>query len=527
MTSVGNAPVGTAPVAAAQDARAYVSLTLYGLAFAVLAIHFASYLGYAVPAIFYPYELDYGEGIVWQQAMLMPGARMYGDITRFPFIVFHYPPLYHLSFRAIAALGVDPLVAGRGLSLLSTLAAALVAAGMAFEVSRERCGRFASTAGAAVAALGVFCCWPVALWSVVLRVDMLALALCFLGVWCAMRSTARPALIYASVLLFVLAVWTKQTCIAAPLAAVPIMFVRDRRRTLAACGLGVALSVAALLVMLWATGGRFLQHILAYNVNRYDIRLAVHLILPEWPQIFFLMLAITALVVGWRRLASDREWIRLADIGRDLHDNATVRAMAMISLYFVTSMAMLGTLGKSGGGANYLIEPMCVWAVLIGGLFASTLPVPTTPRPAGRPRSAVLAVLLPVGIIFQAVLIPATRNYGQSDPARLACMSELQTMVVQAQRPVLSDDMVLLMKAGREVPWEPSIFAELASTGRWDERRIVDMLDAHAFAFIVTDGQRGDPVYDSRYTQGVDRAITTAYPRTEAYCTHTVHLPPA
>ena len=38
----------------------------------------------------YPFG-DYGEGIVWQQALLIPGPRMYGQIDHLPFLVFHYP----------------------------------------------------------------------------------------------------------------------------------------------------------------------------------------------------------------------------------------------------------------------------------------------------------------------------------------------------------------------------------------------------------------------------------------------------
>jgi hypothetical protein len=35
-----------------------------------------------------------------------PGPRMHGPIDHLPFIVFHYPPAYHLASRAVMALGV-------------------------------------------------------------------------------------------------------------------------------------------------------------------------------------------------------------------------------------------------------------------------------------------------------------------------------------------------------------------------------------------------------------------------------------
>src|SRR6201987_479797 len=73
----------------------------------------------------YPFGIDYGEGIVWQQALLIPGPRMYGPIDRLPFIVFHYPPVYHLVSRPVMAFGVDPLAAGRMVSVASTAVIAI------------------------------------------------------------------------------------------------------------------------------------------------------------------------------------------------------------------------------------------------------------------------------------------------------------------------------------------------------------------------------------------------------------------
>jgi hypothetical protein len=70
--------------------------------------------------------MDYGEGIVWQQALLIPGDRMYASIDAYPFIVFHYTPVYHLFARLIAHLGLDNLTSGRLLSLASMLSIAIV-----------------------------------------------------------------------------------------------------------------------------------------------------------------------------------------------------------------------------------------------------------------------------------------------------------------------------------------------------------------------------------------------------------------
>ena len=59
---------------------------------------------------------------------------------------------------------------------------------------------------------------PVVTWAPFMRVDMLAVALSLFGLVAAFKALERPRLIYLAALLFVAAVYTKQTSIAAPAA---------------------------------------------------------------------------------------------------------------------------------------------------------------------------------------------------------------------------------------------------------------------------------------------------------------------
>jgi len=97
--------------------------------------------------------------------------------------------------------------------------------------------------------------------------------------------------------------------------------------------------------------------------------------------------------------------------------------------------------------------------------------------------------------------------------------------IARAKKPVLSDDMVLLLRAGKEVPWEPAIFAELANRGRWDQKLIIDRINSREFAMIVTSGHRGSLPFDARYTPEVSRAIEAAYPYIEQVAGRTVRSP--
>jgi hypothetical protein len=99
------------------------------------------------------------------------------------------------------------------------------------------------------------------------------------------------------------------------------------------------------------------------------------------------------------------------------------------------------------------------------------------------------------------------------DPEFRREYTELMAMTKRATKPVLSEDMVLLMQAGKEVPWEPAIISELSSKGLFDERKVVGMIETHALAFAVATGKPGDALFDKRYSPAVSAALAKAYPK--------------
>ena len=100
------------------------------LLFAVIAMAFVfqRFLAEGYGAVQFGWQLDYGEGIVWEQMRLMVAGRGYGAIDGLPAIVFHYPPLFHMVTAALAAVtGLDALAVGRSVSIGSTLLIGLFA----------------------------------------------------------------------------------------------------------------------------------------------------------------------------------------------------------------------------------------------------------------------------------------------------------------------------------------------------------------------------------------------------------------
>jgi hypothetical protein len=344
-----------------------------------------------------------------------------------------------------------------------------------------------------------------------MRVDILAIAFSFLGVLVAIHQPLRLWTACLGMALFVAAIFTKQTSIAAPVATLAVLGVINRHIALRVCVFGFALALVLLLVMMWLTDGRFLLHILRYNVNRFNWHRPYWVLRRQWPQFGFLTLAI-ACIVHYLRLVRRLNARGLAALRVLVAHN---RIVAVFGFYLGTSTVMLVTLGKSGGASNYLVEWMCVWSVLSGIFVATEVDSALTFASRGiiesHPMKAVLMLLPPLLLLAEVGITRAPSIAGEVDAQNLKQQNQLVERIRTAQQPVLSDDMVLLLKAGKQVPWEPAIFAELANLGEWDQNLIIDMIRAHRFAYIINN-QRELSFYKDRFNPAVDEAIEAAYP---------------
>ena len=534
MTPVQNPTASVGAGRAGLDGAALVCRVLFALALLGLAIHFVAYAYGAVQAVLYPYELDYGEGIVWQQALLIPTGgppgTMYGDVNTFPFLVFHYPPLYHLVVRAVSALGPNMLLAGRAVSLIATLAACLLGGAIAFMCARGMCSRRNAVIGALAACLAFPCCWPVVAWSYLMRVDMLAAALSLAGMWLALHDRPAPASLFRvldlAAIAFAAAIFTKQTSLAAPAATMAIMAAADPRRAARACALGAGVSLLALGALSWATEGRFLTHVVSYNVNRFSLGVALQSLREEAQvHLVYVVCAVIALAAAWRRHGrgiANRGW---AAYRSRLRVDRPVRAMSILALYVVLSTMLSLLAGKSGAAVNYYIEWLAGLAMLTGIAVGVTLEAATTPGARAFLHN-LYGVAIPALILLQAARMPATLGFDLDlgAPSNRG-LGTLVDRIRAAENPVLSDDMVLTMLAGKVVPWEPAIITELASRGQWDERQAVEMIDGHRFAFVIVTGQEGEFMFDARHSPAVVAALRRAYPHAEEVAGRTVLTP--
>jgi hypothetical protein len=98
-------------------------------------------------------------------------------------------------------------------------------------------------------------------------------------------------------------------------------------------------------------------------------------------------------------------------------------------------------------------------------------------------------------------------------------------MVRAATKPIISDDMVLLVRNGKEVYIEPAIIGEGSALGSFDQRPLIRDVLAGKFAFFLTAGEAGDRIFDNRYSPEFAKAVDRAYPRKIRLLGRTIHLP--
>ncbi|WP_242181855.1 hypothetical protein [Sphingomonas sp. CARO-RG-8B-R24-01] len=504
------------PPASRPDWRRWALRCGIAVALALLAADLAKLLYLAATAIPYRYDLDYGEGIVWQQMINIVGGQGYAPLGVFPAIVYHYPPVYYLVVHGLASLfGTDGLATGRMVSLLSTLVSMGLVGYLAY-AAMPSCRPRPARLVAALIAGGCLASAPTILsWASLMRVDMLAGAFSLGGLALTLGAWKRPMRIALAALCFVLAVYTKQTSIAAPAAAFATLWLVRPRAGWILFGWCAALGLGTLAGLSLMSHGGFLRHTLLYNLNRVDLPRVQILEYVILSQISTVAVAILGVGATWQRLrptAVVRLRTRLAARPGDF-------AACLLAVFLAIKTAMLPMVMKSGASDNYLIEWLYAVAVFVG---IGALPVIQAARPAGRwPRLFLIAVVV-VGIptqAYRALVADSERDMATTPYDRIAAR------IARSPRPVVSDAMVLLIRGGQPVRWEPAIAAELGHAGLYDEAAFARRIRAKQFGFFVTVGNRGERIYDERYNPVVADAIDAAYPRLEQHGQLVLHLP--
>jgi hypothetical protein len=473
-------------------------LLFLAVALTLVIVRFAVLVKLALP---YPYELDYGEGINWQQMRMLVAGQGYAPLAPYPAMIFHYPPLALLLAAGLASTGIDELLAGRLMATMFALISVALAGMVTVQLDRRPDGRW----GGLVTAASLLGTLPFLIWSVIFRVDMPFLALSFAGLLLGMRALQRPALVHAAALCFAAAIYAKQTALAAPVAVFAVLWLVRPRVALAGMATGLAAAGLALVAISAATHGEFLRQIVTYNINKLSAVAGQDI--PVVTGMHFGLLAAAVIGFGPRframvRMARGQGWLKL------WRADPSQAQLAMVAIYLALATAMLAMVFKTGSAVNYFLE----WTTLVA--IGAGLGVADFVRRSRTGAFDLWRAAAPCLVAAQALASWAL--FEDDYPQRAAQRPDLDRLAAAiraAPGPIFSDDMVIVLRSGKPMVLEPAVFYEAPEQGILDDRPVLDMLARHAFSLVMTEGSPGDPLFDSRYTPKMAKAILDSYPR--------------
>jgi hypothetical protein len=408
---------------------------------------------------------------------LSRGEPLYHGVTTPPWVVSPYTPLYHALLAA--ALRITPL-GYRPARLLSLLASLALAAALALLAHRWR-GRAREGLWASCLLLIL----PAVLYNFARpHPQMLAVAL---SVWSFALFESRNRVLAAvlSPLLAVLAVYTKQTQLALPLALGLWLLAKDRPRLVAYAATVALLGLAPVPWLQAWTGGAFLDSVVGMNFLPYHAgQIAPVLIHHAGPFFAFLWLALSRLATRLR-----------------------AGAWEPIDCYLlVVVLVTVPSLGRAGASGQWVVELLIVGALFLlrtGGLLF----------PPGHRRLAIaqLAFVLAYGPAF--VLL----EEGPWDRDSIRAAPAIRAILETAPGPVISQQGSFSLFTRGEIHIQLFHFASLAQMGRWDQGPLLREVEEQRVAWVVTESPLEEPLTDDdareRFTPELWGALGRNYVR--------------
>jgi hypothetical protein len=392
-----------------------------------------------------PYEIDYGEGLMLEGAMRLRHSQpLYSDPFRFPVVLHVYGPVAYAAVALVMPGGSPSFTAGRGF----VFGCAIALSFLIVWLLREWTGSWwiGWSFGLLFLTLPAF-----RFWLYLLRADVIGMVLSLTGLMLYQRKHR-----WWSLLFLVLAIFTKYTLLAAPLALIAHLIANRKAKEAAgfAAGLG-ATCVAGFAAMQRATGGWFMFHMFATHPDRYSVIQFLALAGLVWMS----APVVTALALWYAG-------------GRFRN-----RIWTFPPLYLASSSLAAWTAGKLGSTTNHLIEWM-VAACLCAGLGYSVV------------ISKHLTRALPLTLLLGASVLAGTilQNLAKLQPSEglTECGKAYQFVAKSPASRVFSENLGALLMAGKPVlVSDPFVYLQSARHGLWPDGQVEGLVKEQYFDLIV------------------------------------------
>jgi hypothetical protein len=488
------------------NSQRWLTRALWALALAGLLYLLGLTVWLGITGLFFPYQLDYGEGthLHYVQEWLA-GRPIYRPIGSYPYITSNYAPLPFLLAMALTPILGVTYAAGRIWTLLAIVA--LTAIIFAW-IHRETKRWVPATAGALAFAASPY----IYHWAPLFRVDLVGLALTLGGLYAvyhyALRAGTGPKrqrawLLWLAVVLFVAALYAKQSFIFAPAAALIYLFLTGERQQAITMAAAIGLLGGGLFLAINAfTGGSFWQSMVVANVNPF--------LWPEfWQQQgnFFGTFAVLGLLAAWYvvdKFLLDRSVPHRNKIG-------------LLDLYLPAALFSVMLAGKVGAWENYFFEALAALA-LCSGLGLAWLVA------SGKPLLRIAAPLLMLGQV--ALMWHTPRVASRYIALTRQSYEEMAPILANTPDPIFAEDMGLLVAYDKVLDYHSFEYSQLARAGRWDQSWELGQLRNRQRTMVILErGTRLDVDHFRRFTREFLSELDRNYGHTRTVGKYEIYEP--
>lgn len=442
--------------------------------FGVGIIILATYIYQAVISLNQPYPFEYGEGwALWISNWIGNGGigHMYPILDESLYYKHIYPPLYFITTGVLFRIFEVSLFWGRFVGFVSCLASGVLVFLIVKEVTKSKW--YGLLGGV------LFFVPPITrAWTLFFKPDSLAFFLTLLGFYLAIKYIGSRKVLW-SVIPFILAVFTKQHFIAAPIAVGLYLLFTNRKLMLQYGGTLVVGGLGLLGLFQLLTKGSFIETILV-SPTMFPIHweLAAFLIrnitIHHWAILVLALCMVVFMLVRTKEL----KWISTIPV-----------------LYFLVTLSVFTLMiGKIGNWYNYSMEILSVAMILIPILAwrLSKLRYPegsagifVGDRKMTVSRGLLIQLLIPVLLLIQMVSLPSFAIWTVSNEHLKDSYETVLSDINGVDGDILLEDGYLLYLSGRDPLYEPSYAANAVRYAGLDHTPIIDKITRGEYDLII------------------------------------------
>lgn len=423
----------------------------------------------------YPYNLNYTEGHVLTFSIFLNKLGNYFfNINDYPYIHAIYPPIFPYIVSLFIPVFGEEFIIGRVISLFATFLVTIILYSIFFKISKDKVFSL-------IVSLIFFIPRHIIEFSTLNRVDMLAVFFSIAGfIWYVLWYEKKSPYRYVSIIFFILAFYTKQSSLAAPLSLIVYLLVRNRRECVAFTASYLAPLAGIFFIINLKTSGQFYLHLVKYTKT-----IAFNTAWIFEPMQFFVQgLAVFVVLIIVNMLV--------------------MKKYTVYTLYFLVNIFFLLGFSKAGSGINYYIEPF-LSTVLLGGLIFLHL-LKTYPY---------FFTLLLSGIMLQIFLLMPFTTYGNIVkypffPHQHASMNVINFYIKNFSTSyVLSEDLGFLTVHKKPLLYEAYGGSWLTFFGALKNQKLVHDCEKRKFSLIIA----GDDILS---VHGLQKCISKEYDKIDA-----------